>query len=124
MPSFTSRELDLMSILWELGSATGRQIHERLEDDLDYTTVLTVLRTMEEKGYVRHEEEGRTYRYHPVIDRDEAGQTAFRRLVEKFFGGSAERFLAHLASGGEELDPGERERLETLVRRHLRRSRE
>lgn len=122
MPTFTSRELDLMSILWELGSATGRQIHERLEDDLDYTTVLTVLRTMEKKGYVRHEEEGRSYRYHPDVDRDEAGQSAFRRLVEKFFGGSPERFLAHLASGQDELDPDERDRLEALVRRHLERS--
>lgn len=122
MPSFTGRELDLMSILWELGSATGRQIHERLDDEIDYTTVLTVLRTMEQKGYVRHDEEGRAYRYHPVVDRDVAGQTAFRRLVQKFFGGSPERFLAHLTSGEEELDPAERERLEGLVRRHLEKS--
>jgi predicted transcriptional regulator len=108
-----------MSILWELGSATGRQIHERLDDELDYTTVLTVLRTMEEKGYVRHEQEGRAYRYHPVVGRDEAGETALRRLVEKFFGGSPERFLAHLVPGEEELDPGERARLEELIRGRL-----
>lgn len=116
MPPFTDRELDVMAILWELGSATARDVHDRLEDDIAYTTVLTVLRTMEGKGYVRHEEEGRAYRYHPTVDRGEAGESALRRVLEKFFGGSAERMLAHLAAG-DEPPPEERERLQELLRR-------
>src|SRR5207245_223598 len=52
--AFTDRELDVMSVLWDAGSATVAQVRERLSDDLAYTTVLTVLRTLEQKGYVRH----------------------------------------------------------------------
>lgn len=116
MPSFTDRELDVMAILWELDSATAREVHDRLEDEIAYTTVLTVLRTMREKGYVRYEEEGRAYRFYPTVDRGEAGESALRRVVEKFFGGSTGRMLAHLA-GGEEPSPEERERLEELLSR-------
>lgn len=118
MSAFTDRELDVMAILWELDSATARDVHDRLEDEIAYTTVLTVLRTMEEKGYVRHEEEGRAYRYYPTVDRGDAGELALRRVVEKFFGGSTERLLAHLASGDEPSEQ-EMERLEELLRRRL-----
>src|SRR5438309_1515448 len=52
--SFTDRELDVMSVLWDAGSATVAEVRERLSDDLAYTTVLTVLRTLEQKGYVGH----------------------------------------------------------------------
>lgn len=105
---FTDRELDIMSILWQEESATARTVHSRLEDDLAYTTVLTVLRTMRDKGFVRREEEGRAYRFYPEVPRDEAGETALDHLIEKFYGGSADRFLSHLVSDApisdEELD--------------------
>lgn len=96
--SFTDRELDLMAILWEQGSATVSDVKDRLEDDLAYTTVLTTLRNMEAKDYVFHTEEGRAYRYHPRIPREEAGKSAIRRLVRKVFGGSTELLLTHLVS--------------------------
>jgi predicted transcriptional regulator len=95
---FTNRELDVMSVLWDLGSATVAEVQERLPDDLAYTTVLTILRTLEEKGRVRHEEEGRAYRYIPVVGREEAGASAVRRLVRKVFRGSPEQLLTHLVA--------------------------
>lgn len=96
--SFTDRELDVMSVLWELGSATVRQVQARLEPDLAYTTVLTVLRVLEAKGHVRHEPEGRAHRYFPTVARDEAGASALRRLVSKLFSGSPEALLTQLVS--------------------------
>ncbi len=56
-PSFTDRELDVMAVLWDLGTATVTEVRDRLRDDLAYTTVLTVLRTLEQKGYVGHAED-------------------------------------------------------------------
>lgn len=83
-PSFTDRELDVMAVLWERGSATVAEVQERLADALAYTTVLTVLRTLEEKGYAGHEEgEGRAYRYHARVDRSEAGESALKRLLSR-----------------------------------------
>lgn len=96
--SFTDRELDLMAILWEQGSARVSDVKERLDDELAYTTVLTTLRNMEAKGYVSHTEDGRAYRYHPRIPRAEAGKSAIKRLVRKVFGGSTELLLTHLVS--------------------------
>lgn len=116
---FTNRELDVMSVLWDLGSATVAQVQERLPDDLAYTTVLTILRTLEEKGRVRHEEEGRAYRYIPVVGREEAGASAVRRLVRKVFRGSPEQLLTHLvAERG--LTAEQIGRMKALLERRLR----
>ncbi len=95
---FTDRELDIMGVLWDQGSATVAEVQERLVDDLAYTTVLTILRTLEEKGHVRHEEEGRAYRYFATVDRAAAGRSALRRLVRKVFKGSPELLLTQLVS--------------------------
>ena len=84
--TFTERELDVMAILWDLGSATVTEVRDRLDDDLAYTTVLTVLRTLEAKGYVDHREEGKAHRYAPTVARNAAGQSALRRLTEKEIG--------------------------------------
>jgi BlaI family transcriptional regulator, penicillinase repressor len=97
-PRLTDREMDAMSILWELGSGTVAEVRERYPDDLAYTTVLWVLQTLEEKGFVRHEKEGRAYRYIPTIEREAAGGSALSRIVEKVFHGSATMLLAQLVS--------------------------
>jgi len=94
--AFTDRELDVMSVLWDAGSATVAQVRERLSDDLAYTTVLTVLRTLEQKGYVGHTGEGRAHRYRPLVKRAAAGRSALRRLVDKVFDGSPELLLTQL----------------------------
>jgi predicted transcriptional regulator len=96
--TFTDRELDVMGVLWERGPATVAEVQASLVDELAYTTVLTVLRTLEEKGHVGHEEEGRAYRYSAVVDREAAGQSALRRLVRKVFRGSPELLLTQLVA--------------------------
>ncbi|HEX6316570.1 MAG TPA: BlaI/MecI/CopY family transcriptional regulator [Gemmatimonadaceae bacterium] len=96
MASFTDRELDVMAVLWERGPSTVAEVREHLEDPLAYTTVLTVLRTLETKGYVSHEEEGKAHRYAPLVARDRAGKTALGTVLDKIFGGSREMLLANL----------------------------
>lgn len=96
--AFTERELDVMDVLWERGASTVAEVQALMPDELAYTTVLTMLRTLEEKGYVTHEEEGRAYRYYPLVERSEAGASAVRRLMGKLFRGSPELLLTHLVS--------------------------
>jgi BlaI family transcriptional regulator, penicillinase repressor len=96
--AFTERELDVMNVLWDRGASTVAEVQELLADELAYTTVLTMLRTLEEKGYVSHEEEGRAYRYYPLVERSDAGASAVKRLMGKLFRGSPEMLLTHLVS--------------------------
>jgi BlaI family penicillinase repressor len=117
-PTFTDRELDVMAVLWECGSATVREVQERLEPDLAYTTVLTVLRTLEAKGHVAHELEGRAHRYHATVARDAAGASALRRLVSKVFEGSPEALLTQLVSD-EELSEEDLRRLRRTLDERL-----
>lgn len=95
-PVLTGREMDVMNVLWRMGSGTVNEVLEELRDPLAYTTVLTILRTLEKKGHVGHETEGRAHRYHPLVERDEAREGAVRRLTRKLFSGSPELLMAHL----------------------------
>lgn len=90
------RELEVMGVLWELGSGTVAEVREQLPAKLAYTTVLTILRNLEDKDFVSHEEEGRAHRYSPLIGKSEARTTLVGRLVNKLFHGSAEQLLVHL----------------------------
>ena len=92
-PQFTDRELDIMNVLWDLGGATATEVQGQLTDPLAYNTVLTMLRILEEKGHVRHEEQGRAHRYIPRVARKTAKASAVKRLVRKLFDGDA-RLLA------------------------------
>jgi BlaI family penicillinase repressor len=94
--SFTDRELDIMSVLWQHGPSTVAEVHEHLSDEIAYKTVLTMLRLMESKGYVSHKEEGRAHRFSARIARDQAGRTALDHMLDKIFGGSEELLLARL----------------------------
>lgn len=97
MPRFTDRELDVMAVLWDRGDASVAEVQERLPDALAYTTVLTVLRTLEEKGHVGHRSgEGRAYRYFALVEREAAGSTALDGLLDRVFGGSPELLLTRL----------------------------
>ena len=96
--NFTDRELDLMNVLWEHGPSTAAEVREKLTDDLAYNTVLTMLRILEEKGYAGRIEEGRAHRYHALVEREAAGQSAVRRLVDRLFDGSPELLLTHLVN--------------------------
>ena len=95
---FTDRELDVMAVLWARGSATVAEVRERLPDDLAYTTVLSVLRTLEEKGHDGHRGEGKAHRYFPLVERRVAGRSALARLIDTVFNGSPELLLTQLVS--------------------------
>ena len=77
---FTPRELDVMSILWRAGSGTVAEVKEQLSEELTYTSVLSALQTLEEKGFVRHEPEGRAYRYYATVEQEAAGGSALARI--------------------------------------------
>lgn len=117
--NFTDRELDMMGVLWERGPSTVAEVRESLADELAYTTVLTVLRVLEEKGHVGHEEEGRAHRYFPRVQRSEAGQSALRRLTRKVFRGSPEMLLTHLVSD-RQLSEGDLRRMRELLDERLK----
>ena len=95
---FPPRELEVMSVLWRLGSATVSDVREALEEDLAYTSVLSALQILEEKGYVRHEAEGRAYRYYPIVKAERAGRSALSRIKDAIYQGSAERMFAQMVS--------------------------
>jgi BlaI family transcriptional regulator, penicillinase repressor len=80
---FTDRELDVMGVLWEQGASTVAEVRAALKDDLAYTTVLTILRTLEDKGYVAHEEEGRAHRYRPLVEKGITHAISRRSQVER-----------------------------------------
>jgi len=85
----TDHELRLMEVLWQRGRGTVAEVVESLAPPpLAYSTVLTTLRTLEQKGYIAHEEAGRAYVYHPVVARDDAAKSAMQHLVNRFFGDS------------------------------------
>src|SRR5215212_7135790 len=96
--SFTDRELDVMAVLWERGSGTVAEVRDALNDELAYNTVLTVLRTLQEKGYVTHVAEGRAHRYVPSVTQTAAGGSALSRVLDKIFGGSPDLLLTQLVS--------------------------
>ncbi|MGH8260856.1 MAG: BlaI/MecI/CopY family transcriptional regulator [Steroidobacteraceae bacterium] len=96
--SFTDREADVMAVLWELGPSLVAEVRASLEDRLAYTTVLTVLRTLEAKGYVGHEEEGRGHRYFATVELAAARRSALQHLLGKLFRGSSELLFTHLVS--------------------------
>lgn len=93
---FTDRELDVMLALWEGGPATVAEVRERLDLPLAYTTVLTMLRTLESKGAVSHRVEGRAHRYFPQVALEQARRAHLRYLVRKLYSGSSEELLEEL----------------------------
>jgi predicted transcriptional regulator len=96
--SLTDREADVMQVLWEHGPSLVAEVREHLSDELAYTTVLTILRNLEGKGYVGHEEEGRGHRYFASVKQQAARKNAVQHLTDKLFKGSAELLFSHLVS--------------------------
>ena len=90
------RELDVMAVLWEIGSGTVAEVREHLDVPLAYTTVLTILRNLETKRFVRREEEGRGHRYFARVQQQTAQRSALSRLVAQLFDGSPHALIAQL----------------------------
>jgi predicted transcriptional regulator len=107
-----------MSVLWRLSSATVAEVREHLDEDLAYTSVLSALQILAEKGYVRHEPEGRAYRYFPTVPADKAGHSAISRIKDAIFLGSTERMFAQLVSD-RKLSREELERMQALIAERL-----
>jgi BlaI family transcriptional regulator, penicillinase repressor len=97
--TLTRRERQIMDILYRRGRATAAEVMEDLTGSPNYSTVRTQLRVLEEKGHVRHEEEGLRYVYTPERARRAAGKSALKHLVETFFDGSAEKVVTALLGG-------------------------
>ena len=112
--SLTDREADVMQVLWEQGPAVVAQVREQLSDALAYTTVLTVLRTLEAKGYVGHDEEGRGHRYFASVKQQVARKNALQHLTTKLFKGSTELLFSHLVSD-QKLSPDQIKRMRQLL---------
>jgi predicted transcriptional regulator len=105
-----------MNVLWKKGSATVGEVVEALPANppLAYSTVLTMLRILESKGYLRHTKEGRAFIYQPVVDQREASSNAIRYLVSRFFGGSPGKLVLNLLED-EQLDAEELKRISKLI---------
>ncbi len=96
--TFTDRELEIMNILWDEGSATVKEARKVVGEDTPYTSVLSIFQTLEQKGHIRHEREGRAYRYYPLVEREEAGKKALRYVLDRLFKGSPEALVTSLVS--------------------------
>ena len=97
-PGLTDAELRLMEVVWAKGAVTVAEAVEGLPKtvNLSYSTVLTTLRILENKGYLRHSKEGRAFVYRPAVGRDKAQENAVRLLLRRFFAGSPEALVLNL----------------------------
>lgn len=110
------RERQIMDLLFRVGRATAAEVMDGLSDAPSYSAVRALLRILERKGHVRHEEEGRAYVYLPVVRRDAARQSALSHLLKTFFDNSAEQAMAALlAMKGEKMTEGELERMARMI---------
>lgn len=116
--ALTDREADVIQVLWDHGPSLVAEVRERLQDELAYTTVLTVLRTLEAKGYVSHDEEGRGHRYRASVKQQTAQKSALQHLTDKLFKGSAELLLTQLVSD-QKLTPEQMARMRQLLAERL-----
>jgi predicted transcriptional regulator len=112
----TDAELRLMDVIWEKGSATVSDVAEALPNNpaLAYSTVLTTLRILETKGFVRHTKDGRAFVYHPVVGREQARESAVTHLVRRFFENSPELLMLNLLDG-KKVDAAELRRLRRKI---------
>lgn len=116
--TLTDAELRLMDLLWDRGALTVAQAVEALPEDdkVAYSTVLTTLRILEQKGYVRHQEQGRAYVYEAIVAREQARRKTLRRVIGQFFDGSPADLVLNVVEH-EELTAEEIERLKELIER-------
>lgn len=115
-PHLTDAEVRLMDIVWDRRRATVADVAAALapETGLAYSTVLTTMRILEEKGYLRHTKEGRAFVYEPVVERTEASRGALRYIISRFFGNSPEQLVLNMLED-EEMTPEELARLKERI---------
>src|SRR5688572_16771806 len=119
----TQRELDIMSALWEMGEATVTEVRDKVDPDLAYTSISSMIRTLELKGYVSHRRgEGKTHVYFPAIDPETAGESALGRVLDKIYGGSPLKLLTHLVEQ-RRLSDKDLERMRELLKKPAKKKR-
>ena len=110
------RERQIMDFLFRVGKATAADVLDGLPDAPSYSAVRALLRILEQKGHIRHEEEGRAYVYMPLVRRADARQSALSHLLRTFFDNSAEQAVAALlAIKGEKMSDAELERMARMI---------
>jgi predicted transcriptional regulator len=114
--TLTQAELRLMRILWDRGESTVADMVTATADEgpLAYTSVLTTIRVLENKGYVTHRQDGRAFLYTSSIGEQEASRSEVRHVLQRFFGNSRERLLLSLL-GDQEISPEELKRLKEAI---------
>jgi predicted transcriptional regulator len=112
----TNLELKLMKVVWQKGKATVREVKNALprRKPLAYSTVLTVMRILERKGFLRHDTVERTYLYYPIVTREEVIRSTLRDLTDRLFNGSAELLMVNILEK-EKLGLEELQRLKELI---------
>jgi predicted transcriptional regulator len=106
-----------MDILWSKGPATVGEVVEQIGDPpLAYNTVLTTLRILEQKGYVRHKANGRAFIYRPLVDREDAQRDVVQHVVSRFFNNSPRELVLNLLES-EQVDRRELDRLREIIDR-------
>ncbi|MCP5110041.1 MAG: BlaI/MecI/CopY family transcriptional regulator [bacterium] len=115
-PTLTEAELRLMEVLWEHGPATVNDVVRRMAKRrrLAYSSVLTTMRILEQKGYVTHAKRGRAFVYEPLIGRSEAQTSAVRYVLSRFFENSPEALVLNVLEN-EQLDARELKKLRRMV---------
>lgn len=114
-PTLTEVELELMDVLWDKEQATVSEIVEALPDErLAYSSVLTMMRILEQKGYVTHEKEGRAFNYRAIVDRQQAQKSVIGYLLKRFFNNSPELLVVNLLDH-EDVSPAEVKRLRKMI---------
>ena len=115
-PTLTEAELRLMNVLWRRGDSTVGEVAKALPKDsrLAYSSVLTTLRILERKGYVRHKKLGRAFVYHPLIAPEDAQRSAVRFVVSRFFKNSPELLVLNVLEN-EDLSAEELRKLRTMI---------
>jgi predicted transcriptional regulator len=122
--TLSRRERQIMDVLYRLGRATAAEIHQNLPDPPGYSAVRAMLRVLEEKGHIRHEEKELRYVFIPVVTREKARRSAVRHLVDTFFDGSPEQAVATLLDmPGARLSDEEFDRLTALIEKARREGR-
>ena len=116
--TLTEAELRIMNVLWHRGSGTVQQVLNSLTASpvLAYNSVLTTIRILEKKGYVRHMKDGRAHVYAPAIDRENASRSEISHLVSRFFRNSHEQLVLNILED-RGIDQAEIERLKEMLER-------
>jgi BlaI family transcriptional regulator, penicillinase repressor len=116
-PSLSRRERQIMDIIYARGEATAAEVNAALPDPPSYSAVRALLRILEEKGHLRHREDGPRYVYKPIESREKASRSALKRVVQTFFEGSFTKAVAALVDvEGGKLSPAELKRIEAIIK--------